>query len=274
MLALAAHVTPFLSPLVISDPVITPTPTPELSPVAADLPAAPLTPPPPEAEDAEVQLVERSAEERASAAVEEAPPAPENRAASHCSSTEDSSSSTSSSSTTVGTEATYKAVSEGELLSHVQLGDTMTGTITIISTALCVHLSFNSSLSLFEEEVICSFSISLQDTVSILSLPLFHLLLFPLGTRTSMFSCVLPLSVVFLTQRTQEPQSARLSCHILHVFQEFDPPSEGQAGGHDHLLPNLEDSITLIEGSNQVTRPHTHISTQTHTDLRRLLRAG
>ncbi|XP_029688835.1 protein TALPID3 isoform X4 [Takifugu rubripes] len=151
------------------DPVITPTPTPELSPVAADLPAAPLTPPPPVAEDAEVQLVERSAEERASAAVEEAPPAPENRAASHCSSTEDSSSSSSS---TVGTEATYKAVSEGELLSHVQLGDTMT------------------------EEVLCSFSISLQDT-------------------------------------------------------EFDPPSEGQAGGHDHLLPNLEDSITLIEGSNQ-----------------------
>ncbi|TNM95698.1 hypothetical protein fugu_016781 [Takifugu bimaculatus] len=124
------------------------------------------------AEDAEVQLVERSAEERASAAVEEAPPAPENRAASHCSSTEDSSNSSSSSSSTVGTEATYKAVSEGELLSHVQLGDTMT------------------------EEVLCSFSISLQDT-------------------------------------------------------EFDPPSEGQAGGHDHLLPNLEDSITLIEGSNQ-----------------------
>ncbi|TWW72382.1 Protein TALPID3 [Takifugu flavidus] len=152
------------------DPVITPTPTPELSPVAADLPAAPLTPPPPVAEDAEVQLVEPSTEERRRQQVEEAPPAPENRAASHCSSTEDSSSSSSSS--TVGTEATYKAVSEGELLSHVQLGDTMT------------------------EEVLCSFSISLQDT-------------------------------------------------------EFDPPSEGQAGGHDHLLPNLEDSITLIEGSNQ-----------------------
>lgn len=100
------------------------------------------------AEEAEVQLVEQSSEERVSAAVEEAPPTPENRVASHCSSTEDSSNtSNSNSSTTVGTEATYKAVSEGELLSHVQLGDTMTGTI-IISAALCVHLSLNSSLSL------------------------------------------------------------------------------------------------------------------------------
>lgn len=159
-----------------SDPVVTPTPTPELSPVAADPPAVPLTPPPLVAEEeAEVQLVEQSAEERVSAAVEEASPTPENPVASHCSSTEDSS----TSSTTVGTEATYKAVSEGELLSHVQLGDTMTGTVTIIGAALCVHLSFHSSLSLFEEEALCSFSISLQDTVSIISLPLFQLQLFP-----------------------------------------------------------------------------------------------
>lgn len=42
--------------------------------------------------------------------------------------------------------------------------------------------------------------------------------------------------------------------HFLYVFQEFDPPSEGQAGGQDLLLANLEDSITAGE---QVTAPPT-----------------
>lgn len=95
------------------------------------------------------------------------PPPPELPAASPCSSSEDSShTSQTSTSTSSATEAALRVVSEGELLSNVQLEDTMTG------------------------EALCTFS--LQD-------------------------------------------------------MGFDPPSEGQAGGQDLLLANLEDSITVGE---------------------------
>lgn len=126
-------------------------------------------------EEAEVRLVEQRAEERLSAAEEEASLPPDIRVASHCSLTEDSSNTSNShSSTTVESEAACKAVSEGELLSNVQLEDTLTGTIItiIIITTLWVQ-SFYSSLS-FPEEVLCSFSTSLQDTVSIICLSVFQ----------------------------------------------------------------------------------------------------
>lgn len=152
-----------------------------------------------------MRLIEQRAEERVSAAEEEASLPPEIRVASHCSLTEDSSNtsntSNSNTSTTVETEAAYKAVSEGELLSNVQLEDTMTGTIVIIiSHAVCSAVIL--LLSLF----------SRGGSLHFLHLPAGHgehhlsvsvpspVIPDSIGTRTSMFLCVLPLHVVvFLT---------------------------------------------------------------------------
>lgn len=48
------------------------------------------------------------------------------------------------------------------------------------------------------------------------------------------------------------------------MFQEFDPPSEGQAEGQELLLTNLEGSITLGE---QVTATPTQADGQAQADL-------
>ena len=149
---------------VMSDPVGTPAPSPELGPPAA------LTPPPQAAEGAEAG---------GSAAEEEASVSSQLPVASPCSSTDDPSNT--SNGTSSATETAMKAVSEGELLSHVQLEDTLTGIPRPPPHPFppnhqpcppprppVLHSLTLSSLS--AEETLCTLSLSLQDMVSIVHL--------------------------------------------------------------------------------------------------------
>lgn len=107
----------------MSDPVVTPAPSLELRP-----PTAPLTPPPQVADEAEEHVSVASVSSLSSP--------PELPAASPCTSTNDSSnSSNTSNGTSSTTETALKAVSEGELLSQVQLEDTMTGSTSSSSSS-------------------------------------------------------------------------------------------------------------------------------------------
>lgn len=140
----------------MSDPAVTPAPSPELRPRAA----APLTPPPQVAEGAEGASVSSP---------------PELPVASECSSTADSSptsptSPTSQSSSSSATEAALKAVSEGELLSNVPLEDTLTGSASPAPSPASSSCSLTPLSLLSAEEALCTFSVSLQEVVSIVPL--------------------------------------------------------------------------------------------------------
>ncbi|GLD68913.1 protein TALPID3-like isoform X1 [Lates japonicus] len=151
-------------PITAPEPVATPTPSPEPAPSAGSPPVLHQAPPPLPWGDTELPLAEERPEEHVdtqqlllmSVAEEEPPlssplppprspsppprPDPEPRPASPSSSSSPSSESSSSSSVTPETEAALKHISEGELL-----------------------ISVNQLAAMTEEEVVCSFSSSLQE---------------------------------------------------------------------------------------------------------------
>lgn len=217
----------------MSDPAVTPAPSPELRPRAA----APLTPPPQVAEGAEGASVSSP---------------PELPVASECSSTADSSptSPTSQSRSSSTTEAALKAVSEGELLSNVPLEDTLTGSAGPAPSPAPSPAS--SSCSLTPLSPLCRGG----------SL---HLLRLPAGGGEHRPSHASTFSWSCCSTGSSVGAHSHLLQHFLpdslpYVFQEFDPPSEGQAEGQELLLTNLEGSITLGE---QVTATPTQAGRQT-----------
>lgn len=160
--------------------------------------------------------------------------------ASECSSTADSSP-TSQSSSSSATEAALKAVSEGELLSNVPLEDTLTG------SAGPAPSPAPSSCSLTPLSPLCRGG----------SL---HLLRLPAGGGEHRPSHASTFSWSCCSTGSSVGAHSHLPDSLPYVFQEFDPPSEGQAEGQELLLTSLEGSITLGE---QVTATPTQAGRQT-----------
>lgn len=132
MVTVCSHVTinysPRLTTLSLCCLVATPTFSREPTPTDGRLPAAHQTTPSLTSENPELPLAEQQdTHKQLKMSVPPAGPGPEVRPASPHSSSEESSN-TSSNIVTAGTDAALRLVSDGELLSSVQLEATMTGT--------------------------------------------------------------------------------------------------------------------------------------------------